>query len=551
MSDSERRQTIENPAKPKPDAPARKNRSSRTSQSAAAKSTESNPPGSKPKRLRRRKKAAPAAIQIEPDEAARHDETLAEKLKDEARTGLPGLAVSIGVHLLLLGLFALIVIGGASTIDEDPAMEFGWISAAASRASDAANRPLAIPIDVTRPNPVGTSSDDAANTKKQETPNPTNGGVAVSPAEVKNILNGRDRDKRGKMLEKYGGGEATERAVNNGLMWLKRQQRAAGNWSLHEGYPDAGYSTIRTDTGATALAVLAFLGTGHTHTYGDHQDTVARGLKWLMGVQKTDGNFHDHIEIGRQTAYYAHSQATIALCEAYAMTGDQNLRESAEAGIAFLIDSQQPTNGGWKYVPQDDKTVGDLSVTGWALMALHTARVAGFDIPPDVFDLSANFLDTVQQQNGARYKYEPSDPPDRVSVAMTAEGLLCRQFLGWPADFPALQQGLGFITQPKNRPQWSEGRRNVYEWYYVGHVLHNAGGEKWREWYQAVQEAIVPAQNRTGPSRGESDVRGSWHPTEPKGSPHEYADKAGRLYLTAMCILILEMPYRHLPIYEE
>ena len=184
-------------------------------------------------------------------------------------------------------------------------------------------------------------------------------------------------------------------------------------------------------------------------------------------------------------------------------------------------------------------------------MALHTARVAGLDVPAPAFELSSSFLDTVQEQDGSRYKYEPNDPPEGATAARTAMGLLCRQFLGWPRDYPPMERGIDFIAQSKFRPQWTEDRRNVYEWYYVGHVLHNAGGDEWKDWYQAAQEAIVPKQVRGGSNKGTTDIRGSWHPTEPKGSPYEYGDQAGRLYITVMSILILELPYRHLPIYEE
>jgi hypothetical protein len=535
MSDAERRQSVQKKSQrqPKPASPARKNSSD-----------------GRPRKTRRRKNKPIVAIQVDPADGLAHDETLAEVLKGEARTGLPGLGVSILVHVAILGVMALIVAGSQNLGNQDPTMEFGWISAAAAAAGEQDSKPLDIPVNISPIKTVPNNNGDSTTTKTNDPSTPNRGGP-VKPADVKNILNGRGHDERAKMLEKYGGGENTERAVKNGLMWLKRRQRAAGNWSLHEGYPNAGYSTLRTDTGATALALMAFLGTGHTHTFGDHQDTVARGLKWLIGVQKTDGNFHDHVELGRQTAFYAHSQATIALCEAFAMTGDENLRKPAAAGVAFLIDSQQPIFGGWKYVPQDDKTIGDLSVTGWALMALHTARVAGLDVPTEAFELSSSFLDTVQEQNGSRYKYEPNDPPDGATAARTAMGLLCRQFLGWPDDHPPMERGIDFITQSKFRPEWKDGRRNVYEWYYVGHVLHNVGGEEWKKWYQAAQEAIVPKQIRLGSNKGTKDVRGSWHPTQPKGSPHEYGDQAGRLYITVMSILILELPYRHLPIYEE
>ena len=537
MSDAKRRQSVQKKSQeqPKPASPARK----------------SSPDG-RPRKSRRRRNNPVVTIQVDPADGLAHDETLADVFKGEARTGLPGLGVSILVHVVILGVMALIVAGSHNLGNQDPEMEFGWISAAAAAAGEQDNKPLDIPLHISSPKTIPNTNGESTNTTKTNDPSTPARGGPVNPADVKNILNGRGRDERAKMLEPYGGGKDTERAVNNGLNWLKRRQRAAGNWSLHKGYPNAATSpTVHTDTGATALALMAFLGTGHTHTYGDHQDTVDRGLKWLIGVQKNSGNFHDSVEYGRKPTFYAHSQATIALCEAFAMTGDENLREPAAAGIAFLIDSQQPIFGGWKYVPQKDKTIGDLSVTAWALMALHTARVAGLDVPTPAFELSSNFLDTVQVQGGSRYKYEPNNPTEGVTAARAAMGLLCRQFLGWPRDYPPMEQGIDFITQSKFRPQWTEGRRNVYEWYYIGHVLHNAGGDEWKDWYQAAQEAIVPKQVRTGSNKGTKDIRGSWHPTAPKGSPHEYGDQAGRLYITAMSILILELPYRHLPIYED
>ena len=432
------------------------------------------------------------------------------------------------------------------------ALEFGWITTAAARSEVPTNRPLSIPIDASRSlptRPPRRNDPQAEDPPQTATPART---VPIRPVDVKDLLSTRDPQKRGIMLEKYGGSDATERAVRAGLMWLRRQQRSDGRWRLDAGYPDACEApNLATDTGATALALLAFLGSGQTHRSGDHIETVAKGLAWLKRIQRPDGDFHDRDEYGRQPAYYAHSMATIAVCEAYAMTGDESLRDPAERAIAFLIDSQQPIQGGWKYVPQDETTMADLSVTGWALMALQTARAAGFVIDEETFRLASGFLDAVQEHRGARYKYEPTDPPDRVSVAMTAEGLLCRQYLGWPPDHPAMADGLRFLTLPQHGPRWTAGRRNVYEWYYVGQVLHNIGGQPWREWYDAAQQAIVPHQVRAGSSRGPLDVRGSWHPTDPPGAPLEYADKAGRLYLTAMSILILELPYRHLPLYEN
>src|SRR5690606_9650919 len=200
-------------------------------------------------------------------------------------------------------------------------------------------------------------------------------------------------------------------AVNQGLEWLKRNQKAGGNWKLETGYPDAGESYARSDTEATALALLCFLGTGYTHQGDKYADTVARGLKWLITTQKKpSGDFHDHSELGRETAFYAHSKALMAVCEAYALTGDSSLLGPAQMGIEFLLKSQQPITGGWKFQAGNIETESDLAVTGWGLMALHTARVAGIDVPDEAFHLPSHFLDLCQEVGGSRYKFEPNYP---------------------------------------------------------------------------------------------------------------------------------------------
>lgn len=353
-------------------------------------------------------------------------------------------------------------------------------------------------------------------------------------------------------LEGLGGSNDSQRAVKAGLAWLARQQTNEGKWELHQGYPDAGFKVIRTDTGATALALLAFLGTGATHLEGEHASVVRKGLRWLIDTQDPNtGDLHDQRqEEGRQPAFYAHAMATLVLCETLALTQDDTYRGPAEKAVRYLVESQHPEFGGWKYRPISKQMTGDLSVTGWSLMALHTARIAGIDVAESDFVRAGLFLDSVQEQRGSRYKYEPHDPPQRVTTALTAEGLLCRQWMGWPKDHPPMRDGIQFLLSPENRPEWSGGRRNVYGWYYTAQTLHNLGGEPWQTWFPPVRDLIVKNQVTGGGGKG-NDTRGSWHPTQPPGTGEEYGDKAGRLYVTVMCLLILETPYRHKALYAE
>ena len=508
----------------------------------------SRPPGREEPAKRRaggkQKRVSPPLIEIATAEDRAR--TLSDTLREEARTGVPGLAASFVLHGLILFVLTLFVV--ATEFDSEAPLTGDWLVDTRVEEPDRIRKnfkPVELrSIPETRPE------------KKKPAPRKTTGEKIIRPVRpipVDRSLAGRTERAKAGALDAVGNRDSIRRAVDSGLAWVVRQQRQSGNWQLHAGgYPDPGTRTFRTDTGATALALLALLGDGHVHRGSSrHQEAVARGLRWLRGAQKVDGDFHDHIEMGRQSSFYAHSLAVIAICEAIVLSGDETFRDSAEAGVQYLLDSQHPTQGGWKYMPQDEDSSGDLSVTGWCLMALHTARMAGLDVPDDAFQRASHFLDLTADAGGVHYRYQPSDHESRFTPALTAVGLLGRQWLGWQKNDTAMQQGVRYLLDDRHRPEWTPGRRNVYEWYYSAQVLHNVGGEAWKNWYSGLQMQIVKAQKRIGSRKAPNDVQGSWDPVSPSGANSEYARQAGRLYLTTLSLLILETPYRHTPIYSD
>src|SRR5690606_3537924 len=141
----------------------------------------------------------------------------------------------------------------------------------------------------------------------------------------------------------------------------------------------------------TAMALLAFQGAGNTHREGEFKETVAKGWKALLAMQDKDGNFfpgggaHNH-------RLYTQAQATIAICELYGMTKDPEYKKPAQLAIDYAVKTQSP-EGGWRYEPRVD---ADLSVTGWFVMALQSALMAGLEVPSPTFDNITKFLDSVQ-----------------------------------------------------------------------------------------------------------------------------------------------------------
>jgi len=355
----------------------------------------------------------------------------------------------------------------------------------------------------------------------------------ISAPMIGSALDGRSVGSKKKLLGKYGGNGNTEGAVSLGLAWLARQQKPDGSWSLRGPYSDGGVENVAA---ATAMALLAFQGAGNTHQEGKYKANVDRGMKALLKMQDGAGNFF-HDGPPHNHPYYTQGQCSIAVCELYAMTKDPKLKDPAQRAIQFCIDSQDKGLGGWRYHARMDS---DTSVTGWIVMALQSALMGGLEVPAETFQLINQYLDQAQTENGARYGYQPGIPPNE---AMTAEGLLCRQYLGWKQDDERLGRGADFLVQPQNLPNW--GNRNVYYWYYATQVLHHLEGERWETWNNVMKELLPSKQEKRGAEAG------SWSPNGGPGNFDEWGAKGGgRLFVTCLSIYILEVYYRHMPLYS-
>jgi len=345
-------------------------------------------------------------------------------------------------------------------------------------------------------------------------------------------LSGREEGMKKALLAAYGGTATTEEAVLRGLQWLARQQRKDGAWSLCGPYSDGVREDFENEVAATAMALIAFQGAGNTHRRGQFRTQVERGWQWLLKQQDSEGSFFQTGPFNHR--FYTNGLCGIALCELYGMTKDGTFREPAERLIQHLLRSQSP-EGGWRYSPQADS---DLSVTGWILMALQSARMAGLEVPQDTFRKIERFLDRVSHSGGSQYSYQRGDDP---TLAMTAEGLLCRQYLGWRRNDPRLIEGVAFLTQPQNLIDYDNP--NVYYWYYATQVCHHMEGDAWRKWNERMRQAVPAHQVKSGPEAG------SWDPLKPR--PDAWAEHGGRLYVTCLSIYMLEVYYRHLPLYTN
>ncbi|MGI8980488.1 MAG: prenyltransferase/squalene oxidase repeat-containing protein [Pirellulaceae bacterium] len=356
-----------------------------------------------------------------------------------------------------------------------------------------------------------------------------------NPNGIRSVMAARDPRLRVEMVAKEGGTTLTEASVARGLKWLSLHQNNDGSWSVN-GFQTAGKCNCNGQGGVggksagTALAMLPYLGAGQTHLVGKYKHTVSRGLRWMIENQGEDGDLR--AGSNDNSGMYTHGQATIVLCEAFAMTGDEQLRLPAQKAVDFIVKAQY-RDGGWRYQPGPPTQPGDTSVVGWQLMALQSARAANLTVPPDTLGMAEVFLEGVSQKEGAVYGYQRGHG---VTPAMTAEGLLCRMYLGWKKDNPSLGRGVRWLVD-EHLP--SERTPNIYYWYYGTQTLHHFGGEEWEKWNVQMRDVLVRSQETSG------HVAGSWAPRD----QHAYA--GGRIYQTSLSICCLEVYYRHLPIFKQ
>jgi hypothetical protein len=325
-----------------------------------------------------------------------------------------------------------------------------------------------------------------------------------------------------------GSSETAENAVSKALKWLIAHQEHDGSWNFdhrHGPCKTNPGTLVDADRGATGIVLLPLLGAGQTHKEGQYKQQVKAGLVYLVRNMKVHENkTADLVDTGN---LYSHGIATIALCEAYAMTNDRELMAPAQAALDYIAYAQDPVGGGWRYSPRQP---GDTSVVGWQLMALKSGHMAYLRVSPETVKGASKFLDSVEIDSGSAYGY--TGPGD--GQATSSIGLLCRMYLGWKHDHGALERGVARLSKI------GPSKTNLYYNYYATQVLRHYGGEQWKAWNAVMRDQLVNSQATRGTEAG------SWYIAGDHGS-----DRGGRIYCTSMATMILEVYYRHLPIYGK
>lgn len=341
-------------------------------------------------------------------------------------------------------------------------------------------------------------------------------------------------------------------ANEDGLKWLAYHQEADGHWDSKKYGAEK-----KTDTAVTSLALLAFLGAGHSEKVGGDKDNVRRAVEWLKSRQNASGKvFETTDDAGVENEAYATAMAMLALGESAAMANKPETKTAAQWAVTYCTEVYPLKRGALDAQGQQTFTLDSTVTTpivGWNVMALKSAKVAGLKVPHGAFDPIIEYLDSVDHKL-EKPKGEEIGPSDywyrkdqRVGNGhpahrMTAIGCLCRQFLGWKKE--DLHSTVAHVVEQSGLPVWNEKTENVdvYYWYIATLCTFQQGNAyfvdalgdntMWRTWSDAKNKALLDNQRKDGDYAGSWDVKG------------DAARDWGRVGQTALGCLCMEIYVR-------
>jgi len=369
-------------------------------------------------------------------------------------------------------------------------------------------------------------------------------GVGIDNGAGHGSFGSRNGGGRRLMVKKHGGSAATEGSVDMALDWLARHQEADGSWSVKKTEGEGDW-----DPGVTGLATLAFLGAGHTEKVGKYKENVQKAIAWMIAGQREDGALgSDPRFVEHHGGFgYHHAICGLAIAEAAGMANIPSTKQAAQKAVNYSCNVHQAGEGsdklGWRYQP---KSPGDVSATGWYVMQLKSAKIAGLAVDAMSFDGAIAFLDKCEESpdkvqiedkayDDGRHRYGYTGKGAMVNT--TSIGVLCRLFMGYKKDEFT---GAALWLRRTNPPAWKAdlgvangGGWPMYYMYYTTLTMFQMGGDHWPAWNNELKKVLVDNQ------RKDNDQRGSWDPLS------SWEKKAGRAYTTALGALCLEVYYRY------
>jgi len=315
---------------------------------------------------------------------------------------------------------------------------------------------------------------------------------------------------------------ATRAAIDRGIAYLVSTQNRDGSWRTQGatgGYPVA----------MTSLAGLALLASGSSPGEGPYAPNVSSALTFVLKSARRDGLIAQLEEEGH--CMHGHGFALLFLAQCYGMEEDP--KRQAEIALALrrgieLTARSQSVAGGWLYTP--DAAADEGSVTVTQVQGMRAARNVGISVPRETIENAMKYLArSANADGGIRYQVSDNGPS---RPAITAAAVVCYYNAGEQEDAHA-KAALAYVERHLS-PRGGDSSRYFghyfYAHLYMAQAMYLAGEERWGEYFPAIRRILLDRQTDDG----------SWD-----------GDSVGTTYGTAVALLILQIPYKHLPIMQR
>ncbi len=315
--------------------------------------------------------------------------------------------------------------------------------------------------------------------------------------------------------------EKTEEAIEKGLRYLVSRQSSDGSFRETGGmgsYPVA----------MTALSGVALMASGSNSTQGKHAPQVRKALTFVVRSSQRNGLICRPGE-EESRSMYGHGFSMLMLGEALGTEEDpermEQIRFALQQGVQLIAKSQSRL-GGWLYTPDMNGDEGSVTIT--QVQALRSARNAGVAVPKKVIDEAMKYLEkSIQPDGGIAYRVgmTGSRPP------ITAAAVMC-WFNAGEYDNPLAINALRYCKKTIGFGPGGEGTWGhwFYAHFYMAQAMYLSGENDWNDYYPKIRDRLLATQ----------DADGSWQ-----------GDSVGRIYGTAIALVILQLPYNNLPIMQR
>lgn len=312
-------------------------------------------------------------------------------------------------------------------------------------------------------------------------------------------------------------------SIKKGLDFLAKTQSETGAFMADrdgQAYPVA----------MTALAGMGFLANGNTPSRGPYADNVAKIVEFLTNNVQSGGLITGPTQ-EQGYSMYGHGFSLMFLSSCYGMETNDKMRDRMKKIInnGVKLTASASSNGGWCYTPGS----GDEgSVTVTQIQGLRAASNAGFTVPKGAIEGGVHYLERCRTPEGGICYSLGSVGADGAHLPISAAAIATLYNAG-EYDSKLADACLNYVAKQFeiHKDSWEKGSGHAfYTHLYAAQAFYQAGDKYWDKYFPGARDQLIKMQ--------QSD--GSWN-----------GDGIGKTYGTAIALVILQLPYKYLPIYQR